>query len=560
MSDGVANASGMRDEAETALARARALHRERRLDAAAAAYDAILERHPGHAEAMSERGLLDFERAHFAAAAARMARAAQLAPGSALMRARYGTIQRAQGRLREACDLYRQALALAPEAPEVLWHELGNTLYQLGEDGEAVAAYRQVLERQPDAPGALNNLANALCNLAQRSRDRAAAEEAIAAYRRVAAIEPAFPGIAASLQRALFERARILLLEGEANRALDACRAAIREAGGRRRATLLRARSQPATWRSDRPLAVRRFARARVLADRTGWYVLAADGALHLDDMGNANPELGTFVKVAAANGSAILQLDAPRRVVGACILLGGSRNYYHWLADYFPRLGLAALPPALPLLVNRDLAGFQRDCLAAVGIGAERLLPVDLPAVIHCAELVAPVAATHRQKLHPEAAAWLRRVFAPGAPTEAPRRLYVSRRDATLRRVVNEADLVAALAARGFVALVPGAMSVKAQAQAFSQAKIILGPHGAGLANMIFAPPGAAVIELSAGLRLHPAFMENLARDLGHRFGRLQCAPLPAREQRNTVNEQDHDMVVPLPELIHLLDTMAEG
>lgn len=552
-------ATDLHDEADAELARARALRKGRLVEAAAAAYDAILASRPENAEALSERGLLDYEHGQFAAAAARMECAARLAPGSALIRARYGAVRMAQGRLQEAHDLYRQALALDPERPELLWHDLGNILYQLGEDTEAADAYRHVLRLQPEAPGALNNLANALCNLARRSIDLAVADESIATYRRVLEIDPAFPGIAASLHRALIERARILLLKEDEKRALDACRMAIREAGGRRRATLIRARSQPSAWRPDRPLAVRTLRGVRVLAADTAWCVLTADNSLYLDDMCNANPELGEFVKVSAANGMAILQLDAPRRAVDSCFLLGGSRNYYHWLADYFPRLGLVAVPPSLPLLINRDLAGFQRECLEQIGIAESRLLPVDLPAVIRCTELAAPLAAAYRQRLHPDAVAWLRRIFVAPAQAGAARRLYVSRRDAALRRIVNEEELAAALGALSFETLVPGTMSVKAQAQAFSQAKIIVGPHGAGLVNVIFAPPSAAVIELSAGLRLQPTFMENLAHGLGHRFTRLQCAPLPSPEQRGSVNEQDQDMIVPLPELKRLVGAWAK-
>ena len=54
-----------------------------------------------------------------------------------------------------------------------------------------------------------------------------------------------------------------------------------------------------------------------------------------------------------------------------------------------------------------------------------------------------------------------------------------------------------AVLAPLGFRPIVPGEMSVKEQIAVFSRAKVIVAPHGAALANLAFAPPGAALVEI---------------------------------------------------------------
>jgi capsular polysaccharide biosynthesis protein len=55
------------------------------------------------------------------------------------------------------------------------------------------------------------------------------------------------------------------------------------------------------------------------------------------------------------------------------------------------------------------------------------------------------------------------------------------------------------ALSRFDFEVVDPGRMSVVQQIRAFAQAELIVAPHGAALANLAFASPGAAVIELLA-------------------------------------------------------------
>jgi capsular polysaccharide biosynthesis protein len=43
-----------------------------------------------------------------------------------------------------------------------------------------------------------------------------------------------------------------------------------------------------------------------------------------------------------------------------------------------------------------------------------------------------------------------------------------------------------------------PGAVGFRGQVEAFADAEIVVGPHGAGLANAAFMAPGGALIELT--------------------------------------------------------------
>jgi capsular polysaccharide biosynthesis protein/Flp pilus assembly protein TadD len=557
MSDAFAK---IKDEATSALEKVEALHARGQFDDAQQVLDAILTAHPDNAEAWGWRGLLDFERGRLASAASFTARAVSLAPTAALYRARMGAIRRTEGRLSEALEFYRQALTLSSAQQESLWHEVGNVLFEIGDNAQACAAYRKALELAPKSAGTLNNLGNALCNLANESGDLELANQAVDAYRRALSISPKFSGARTSLSRALIERSRILLSREDLNGALNAVRDALRNDGQKKRPKLIVAQRQPAAANRGLSIPVRNFANASVLSGDRAWYVLSSDQKLYIDDMSSGNGEMDSYMRVSTREGATIVQLDAERQAIRQrCFLLGGSRNYYHWMVDYFPRLSVLDKTNGLPVLVNADLTGFQRECLARVGMAEERLLPVPMPSIVDCAELVAPLAASDRRRLQPSAAKWLRDAFLAPSSTGYGKRIYVSRRDADLRRVVNEDELVAELRKLEFDVIIPGQMTVERQARIFAEATVIIGPHGSGLTNMVFAPSNASVIELMAGRLQRRSFMAELAAGLGLGWRQVQCWVLPTPEQRNTAHHQDQDMVAPVSDVMRVISDVIQ-
>ena len=74
---------------------------------------------------------------------------------------------------------------------------------------------------------------------------------------------------------------------------------------------------------------------------------------------------------------------------------------------------------------------------------------------------------------------------------------LFVSRGDAKLRRLLNEAELMAELMDFDFEFFLPKSDNHKAQIEAFRSARIVVAVHGAALTNLVFCQPGALIIEL---------------------------------------------------------------
>lgn len=64
-------------------------------------------------------------------------------------------------------------------------------------------------------------------------------------------------------------------------------------------------------------------------------------------------------------------------------------------------------------------------------------------------------------------------------------------------RKVVNEEQFMQVLVRLGFELVTFESMSVFEQAALMAEAEIVVAPHGAGLANLVFCSPGTKVIEL---------------------------------------------------------------
>ena len=232
------------------------------------------------------------------------------------------------------------------------------------------------------------------------------------------------------------------------------------------------------------------------------------------------------------------LRIDRP------AVLIGGADNYYHWMIDFLPRLLCALATPSLAgrrLVVAAQRTAFEQETIDLVDTPAERLVSVPYPAVVECADLVTldfgarPTAVTGMPVMFrgatplPVLSALRSRLLsalriAPRPNAAGGRRLFVVRRDVQRPRLINEAEIADTLAGLGFEAVALSGQSVAAQAALFAEAEIIVGAHGAGLTNALFAPNGAALLELH-GVSERPDFFERIAAAVGLRHAAVPAA-----------------------------------
>jgi hypothetical protein len=87
-----------------------------------------------------------------------------------------------------------------------------------------------------------------------------------------------------------------------------------------------------------------------------------------------------------------------------------------------------------------------------------------------------------------------------PRGRTSGPERIYVSRSDVRRadRTFDNVEDFEALLERNGFVVITPTQWTPEDTLDLFANARFIVGIHGAGLMNMMFAPAGAKIVEIT--------------------------------------------------------------
>ena len=175
--------------------------------------------------------------------------------------------------------------------------------------------------------------------------------------------------------------------------------------------------------------------------------------------------------------------------------------NYWHWTTELLPRLHLlaqAGYPPERVdrYLVNTTGARYQRETLTALGIPPEKIVVPSAATHFECETLVVPTVNQCHHDVATWAVAWLRTLTPAIATPAGGRRLYLSRADAGFRRLLNEEEVLAALAPLGFEVVQAGTIDVATQRRLFSEAAIVAGPHGSAFTNTVWCRPGTPCVE----------------------------------------------------------------
>jgi capsular polysaccharide biosynthesis protein len=116
---------------------------------------------------------------------------------------------------------------------------------------------------------------------------------------------------------------------------------------------------------------------------------------------------------------------------------------------------------------------------------------------------------------------------------TAAPpsRLVYISRGKAERRKITNEKDLLLVLKKFQFEIVYCEDLSLQEQRNLFSQTKVLVSNHGAGLTNMIFMPAATSVLELRYQNDRHNNCYYALASALDIDYYYQQCLPVNTTE-----------------------------
>ena len=221
-----------------------------------------------------------------------------------------------------------------------------------------------------------------------------------------------------------------------------------------------------------------------------------------------------------------IVELSSPALLVG--LPTGG--NYYHWLVEALSRELLArhAVASDLPVIVPR-LRPMERQTLDAIGVDAGRVLELDPDCVLRVPKLFIPSRGVRSPARFVPSSVHALNALGP-ARHNGGGRIFISRRNARFRRIVNEPEVADLLEARGFEVLALERLNAREQIARFAQAEVVIGMHGAGLANLVFAKPGTTVVELQSPAMdiTRVQLYWNLSAVIGASYSQVVCASAP--------------------------------
>ena len=173
------------------------------------------------------------------------------------------------------------------------------------------------------------------------------------------------------------------------------------------------------------------------------------------------------------------------------------AQSNYHWFLDCLPRLYslLDQIREPIQIIVPRQMPAFQRETLAFLLKDHRNftLLPISKHEKWHLTDFIFPsFVSNHNSGYLPTAILQqIREKTWRGYGVEAAaekKKLFISRRKASKRRVLNEEALVQLLRPYGFQVIFAEALTYQEQVQLFYNAEYVVAPHGAGLTNILFS------------------------------------------------------------------------
>ncbi len=160
-----------------------------------------------------------------------------------------------------------------------------------------------------------------------------------------------------------------------------------------------------------------------------------------------------------------------------------GYSNYYHVLTELIPRLEfILPLREKLKIAVAESSPDFVWDALQQLGFHESDLVLLN-PEIRYSADMWLMI--PWGLNFIPERFHFVRNEL--GIDAVPKRRIYISRKSEKTRHIFNEDELLPLLKRYGFECVEAQKLTLVEQIKLFSEAEWILGPHGAGLSNLMW-------------------------------------------------------------------------
>ncbi|MXV61869.1 DUF563 domain-containing protein [Natronorubrum sp. JWXQ-INN-674] len=296
-----------------------------------------------------------------------------------------------------------------------------------------------------------------------------------------------------------------------------------------------------------------------------GQYLFGNTGWTFFDiaHIGNSRPNL--LASIHPPQDFIFSKIGEYQQLQYGFVIGGGRSSFAKWFYEQLPKLywyemycKKADSNPAL--IVSGELTKWQIRSLELVGYSPNDYYQHQRKEILSVSRLLVPPHPLHTRggpfHVCPTALQWVRDTILSNLPSiskDSHDKIYVSRADANRRQVINEKEVVSLLKEYEVKSFEPGRLSFDEQVRLFSDAKMIIGPHGAGLTNMIYADNTKVLELLTEEAGEHFCV---LANECGHSYEFLQCDPINRKNRK----KRHRDMRVDLTELEKRLESFQNN
>ena len=236
-----------------------------------------------------------------------------------------------------------------------------------------------------------------------------------------------------------------------------------------------------------------------------------------------------------------------------------GNNNYFHWMYDVLPRLGLLEYEYNLKdidhFLLPDFTKKFQKETLDLLNIPKSKrlssienrhtlgdtIITVDHPYV------VTNDPSNNIQNIPIWIIKWLKTKFLNNlnSSKEYSKKIYIDRKDAVsgtahLRKITNENEVKSYLVSQGYQLITLSDLHFFEQVNLFNNAESIVGLHGAGFANVTFCKPNTRILEFK------PNTEGNMYKNLSINNG-LNYSNISIKPEKNNNNDQYGHIKIPV-------------
>lgn len=249
--------------------------------------------------------------------------------------------------------------------------------------------------------------------------------------------------------------------------------------------------------------------------DPVSGYVFGVDGKLIMDSTSwSSEKALLRFPHQGKPRG---------KKILDRAVFLGNQLSYYHWLLEDLPA-SLRALRiskekgRSSPLILLPEPAPkYVESTSKLLGLDSLKISKVTRIEVL---ELISKPPALQPQRWAVMELESFAREYAKETDT-AQTKLYISRRNESLRRPRNERQVEELFSNFGFEVISLAGLPVQKQIDLFYNAAIVAGSHGAGLSNIAFSRSLQKLVELR--LEYQPNCFESLAHQKNAKYLKLE-------------------------------------